>query len=285
MERRRYIPTSVGLELEQRQLLSTASPSILGGSTTKQPIASDLAANLAQRLQRIDHLPGIMESFQPGRTIPKAVIVPIQDDLRGIISKLRDAPAPVLNQFNQSIRSVIQTKNVLPADGQSLLRAFDAVLKGSGADDATRAKFQVDMKNLVRLAAAGVEPSIQAANDFGVIAQLVQAVGHPFAAPSAPGLAPTEKINKTNATNHANPTFTGTATLDSTILIALKDNGGIIAGGTTSANGTYTVKSTVSLPAGKYVVQALTYDSGYYSLPSRPYTFRVVASTPKGPRA
>jgi hypothetical protein len=292
MDRRRFIPTSLGsgLVLETRQLLST-STSVFGTSTsTATPTAaSNIAANLAQRLQRIEHLPFIMISYQPSRSLPTSVIGPIQDDLRAIISTIHNPPPSVFLAFNRTIRSVEANKTLSPLAAESLVNAFDSVLKFAGTAPGLRTKFSSDMLALARLDATGPEPTIQAINDFGIIAQLTVAVGQPFTAPPAPTLVASDKVNRLNVTANHFPHFVGNAAPGVTIRIVNNADGSIIAQGATDKNGAYTIQATSFLPDGTYNVHAQTADSGFLSLFSPVYSFKVFTPkpkvvVPKGPR-
>jgi hypothetical protein len=290
MDRRRFIPTSLGsgLELEARQLLATSSTVFGTSSSVATPAAaSNIAANLAQRLQRIDHLPFIMISYQPSRSLPASVIGPIQDDLIAIISTIHNPPPSVFLAFNRTIRSVEANKTLSPLAAKSLVNAFDSLLKYSGTADGLRAKFTADMLNLAKLDATGPEPTIQAINDFGIIAQLTVAVGQPFAAPPAPTLLAADKVDRNNVTINHFPHFTGNAAPDVTIRIVNYADGSVIAQGATDKNGAYTIQATSFLPDGTYIVHAQTADSGFLSLFSPVYKFRVFTPkpvVPKGPR-
>ena len=145
------------------------------------------------------------------------------------------------------------------------------------------------MLALARLDASGPEPTIQAINDFGIIAQLTSAIGKPFSAPPAPSLLAADKVDRANVTANHFPRFTGTAAPNVTIRIDNYANGTVIAQGPTNKDGQYTIQATSPLPDGTYIVHAQTADSGFLSLLSPAYSFRVFTpkprlATPKGPR-
>jgi hypothetical protein len=307
MERRRYIPSSLGVpaELETRQLMS-ASPATpppfvvpppsdyniayykqifkdqkkgtaLGnifGSTT---VAPDLPPTIPLRLKRIDHLPFILYAYERDRALPESVIGPIQDDLRATLTLLTPPNSTVLLEFNRVIRGLDPTHNLPQPDATSLLAAFDDVLKGTGMADDLRVKFIADMQKLAALDAAGPEPSIQAVNDFSIISQVVQSVGQPLPAPEAPQVLSDELQHNTHITGHRQPTFVGTVPPDIQVVITLA-NGGIIASGKSDSTGAYTLKSTTTLPDGVYLAKASTFDDGYFSLQSRAFRFQVVTT-------
>ncbi len=290
MERRRYIPTSLGVDhaLERRLLLSTTKQASIFGVNGPTAAPNDIPQNLAQRNQRIDRLPFFMKSYQPDRPLPASVTAPIQDDLRALIGKIHDPLHSVLNEFNRTIRSVSPTKTLSPLHATSLVKAFDAVLASSGTPDALRTKFTSDMLALAELDARGPEPTFQAINDFGIIAQLTQAVGQPFQAPSVPTIAPADLVRHTkNVTTNHSPRFVGDSYDGLTIQVVDASNGSVLASGVVPKGGRYTIQPTTPLADGTYTVQARTQDSGYTSQLSHSYTFQVTTpprALPKGPR-
>jgi hypothetical protein len=319
MDRRRYIPPSLGpqLELETRQLMSAAPAAVpqfvvpppsdytpayyrqidttqkrsgnVFGPTNASP---DLPPTIPIRLTRIENLPFILKSYQQNRALPASVIGPIQDDLRANLALLQPPSPQVLTQFNLVLRDIIPTHNLVPGDAKKLVAAFDAILQSAGMSEPLRAKFTADMTTLAALDAGGPEPTIQATNDFAIIAQLTISVGLPLPAPVAPAILPSELVPKTHTTGNHQPTFVGVTTPYTQVVIALK-NGGILGTAVTAANGDYSIKSTVALPDGDHTAKALTFSDGYFSLESKGYHFTVVttvkekaatAAVPRGPR-
>ena len=275
MDRRRYIPPSLGVgetELEHRQLPAS---SLFGGifGTSAKP---DEPATIPLKRQRVKNLPFILQSYEPTRALPPSVIVPIQDDMRALISLIHNPGQKVLLQFNRVIRAIDPTKHFSIAQAQGLIHAFDIELAASGTDIALRQKFSDDMKALAQLDSGGPQPGFQLTNDFAIISQVTQSVGQPMPAPAPPSLFKPENIGKhgTNVTIFHRPNFNGTATPNLEIVIAL-DNGGIIATGKVNANGQYTVKSGWPLPNGVYKVKAYTFNDGYNSLQSGALTFAI----------
>ncbi len=286
MDRRRFIPPSLGLELEARTLLSTTAAGLVGIGTTTST-ASNLPDTLAQRNKRIDHLPFILESFVPGRALPTEVTAPIQNDLRALIGTLRSPSHAVLEGFNRTIRSAKPDLSLTALNAESLIKAFNAVLRDAGTNDTLRTKFVGDMANLARLESTGPEPTIAAINDFGTLAQLSVAVGQPFAAPSAPGLSGAEKIAKHAATYQHQPTFIGGGAAGTVLQVIDGGTQQVIASGVVPTNGTYSLKAFVPLADGTHVVYAQTVDGPYISLLSTKYTFKVYTQptvAPHGPR-
>ena len=280
MERRRYIPPSLGageIQLEDRQLPATGIfGSIFGGTTGKV----DAPATIPLKRQRVNNLPQILQSYEPDRALPPSVIQPIQDDLRALLSLIHNPGQKVLLAFNREIRAIDPTKHFSPAMAANLLHDFEIELNASGTDLALRRKFTADMQKLAQLDAGGPEPTFQLTNDFSIIAQITQSVGQPMPAPKAPALIKVENVTPKKpyaVTIYHRPTFVGTATPDLEIVIAL-NNGGIIATGKVNYNGQYNVKTDYPLPDGTYKVKAYTFQDGYNSLQSGALT--LVVKTP-----
>jgi hypothetical protein len=275
MDRRRYIPPSLGageIVLEDRQLPAS---SIIGGIFGSGNNV-DVPATIPLKRQRINNLPFILQSFQRNRALPPSVMAPIQDDLRALLSLIHNPGQKVLLQFNRAIRDVANTKHFSPAQADRLLHAFQIELAASGTDQALRQQFTAHMAALAKVDAGGPQPGFQLSNDFAIIAQITQAVGQPMPAPGVPQLFRAQNIGRhgQNITIYHRPTFTGNATANLEIVIAL-DNGGIIATGKVNPQGRYTVKSGWPLPDGIYRVKAYTFQEGFNSLQSRPLILEV----------
>jgi hypothetical protein len=273
MDRRRYVPPSLGgpgIVLEKRELMTSLIGGILGQGSNRV----DTPPNIATKRQRIDNLPYILRSYEPDRALPPSVMVPIQDDLRALLSLIHNPGQKVLLQFNRQIRALDGTKHFSKAQAERLIHAFDVELAASGVSIPLRQKFTADMTKLAAVDATGPEPQFQLSNDFAIVAQITQSVGQPLPAPSVPSLFRPQNLGKhgINLTVYHRPNFTGTASPNLEIVIAL-ENGGIIATGKVNRNGQYNIKSEWPLPDGVYKVKAYTFDQGYNSLQSRPLTF------------
>jgi hypothetical protein len=284
MDRRRYVPPSLegpGIELEQRQLMAS---SLLGGIFGSSSSRVDQAPTIAIKRQRIIGLPFILQSYEPNRALPASVMAPIQDDLRQLISLIHNPGQKVLLQFNREIRALDNTKHFTHEQAQRLIHAFDIELAASGTSIPLRQKFSNDVTRLAAIDAGGPQPAFQLTNDMAIIAQITQVVGQPMPAPPPPKLFKPENIGKhgLSITIFHRPNFTGTATPNLEIVLALT-NGGIIATGRVNNVGQYNIKSEWPLPDGQYKVKAYTFDQGYNSLQSGPLTF--VVQTPPNIKA
>lgn len=289
MDRRRYIPSSLGtdLTLEARQLMAANPGTTLMGAAraTAAAVPVDVSANLAQRFRRIDNLPFILQSVDPNRKLPASVIGPIQDDLRAIISTIQSPPSQTLREFNKTIRSVKPNDTLSPGHARDLLNAFNAVLRDAGTDPALRQKFVSDMTDLARQESLGPEPTIEAINDFAIITQLVIAVGQPFQAPGVPRLLPADSVAKSATTRNRMPKLVGVAAAGTVVQLVETRTGEVLASGTVPSHGSYTIQALRPLAEGSYTVRAQTVEGRFVSLLSRPYTFKVVATPlPRGPR-
>jgi hypothetical protein len=284
MDRRRYVPPSLGgpaIELEKRQLMAS---SLLGGIFGSSNSRVDTAPTIATKRQRVDNLPFILQSYEPNRALPPSVMAPIQDDLRQLISLIHNPGQKVLLQFNREIRALDNTKHFTHEQAQELIHAFEIELTASGVPIPLRQKFTADVTRLAAVDAGGPEPAFQLTNDMAIIAQITQVVGQPMPAPPPPALFKPENIGKhgLNITIFHRPNFTGTATPGLEVVLALS-NGGIIATGKVNSAGQYNIKSEWPLPDGQYKVKAYTFDEGYNGLQSAPLTF--VVTTPANVKA
>jgi hypothetical protein len=283
MDRRRFIPlsnvTGQDIALEQRTLLSTTTSSILGAQTATVSSSSNLPQNLQQRLQRIQNLPFFMTTYQPNRSLPASVTTPIQDDLRALISRLHSPPSSVLEQFNLTIRSVSGHESLSKNAALSLVNAFDSMLGASGITGPLQAKFKTDMTNLANLDSYGPNPTKLAINDFGLIAQLTQAVGQPFNAPGDPSLSAADRVGKDpHTTRNPLPTFVGNAPDGVYIRIVDAKTKEILGVSGITTGGRYSTKLSIPLPVGHSEVQAQTLDSGYESIYSHRFAVHVLAT-------
>jgi hypothetical protein len=279
MDRRRYVPPSLGgpgIELEKRELMASFIGGIFGQGNNRV----DTPPNIPTKRQRVNNLPFILQSYEPTRALPPSVMVPIQDDLRQLLSLIHNPGQKVLLQFNRVIRSLDDTKHFSKAQAQELIHAFDVELAASSVAIPLRQKFSADMTALAAVDATGPQPTFQLTNDFAIVAQVTQSVGQPLPAPVAPSLFKPQNIGKhgINLTVYHRPNFTGTASPDLQIVIALT-NGGIIATGKVNPNGQFNIKSEWPLPDGTYRVKAYTFEQGYNSLQSSRLTFDI--TTPK----
>jgi hypothetical protein len=279
MDRRRYVPPSLGgpaIELEKRQLMAS---SLLGGIFGTANSRVDIPATIPLKRQRINNLPLILQSYEPTRALPPSVMAPIQDDLRQLISLIHNPGQKVLLQFNREIRALDNTKHFSKGQAQELIHAFEIELAASGTAIPLRQKFTADVTELAAVDATGPEPAFQLTNDMAIISQITQDVGQPMPAPTPPSLFKPQNIGKhgLSITIFHQPNFTGTATPGQEIVLAL-NNGGIIATGKVNDSGQYNIKSEWPLPDGQYKVKAYTYEQGYNGLQSGALTF--VVETP-----
>src|SRR5437764_1240605 len=119
MDRRRFIPSPEGLE--GRALLSlfghsstasaAASNGVFGSTTSSTP-SDDFPYTVAEKEQRIAHLPFYIQNLQPGRYLNFDQIAQLQADLHGILGRLHAPPSDVLDAYNHVTRETSPTRSL-----------------------------------------------------------------------------------------------------------------------------------------------------------------------------
>jgi hypothetical protein len=280
MKRRRYTPSAEGLE--PRELLASAifNPKNPFGSFDPTPV---LPNTLEEKAQRIERLPFYMQQFQEGRVIPPNVMTNIQNDLRGIVTKLTPPSSALLTQYNHTIRGVLPHSSLSQASVGGLNNIFGRILANAGAPAGSVASFQTDMTALANADAKSVNPAILAANDYTVVLEIALGVGQPLARPKVPSLLAADRIDKNaHATTVAQPTFVGSYDPGATIQI-VDDRGFVLGSGVVEKNGQYAIQASQPLAPGAYVLAARAFDNGILSPPSPTFRLKVIA--PKHPKA
>lgn len=284
MDRRRFVPSPEGLE--GRALLSFFKP-------IKLPTTQPVTFTVAQKIQRIERLPFFLQSAEPSRVLPAAVIAPVQADLNAIKGVLHAPPSATLDAFNKNLRDIIPHASLHTQDATSLNQLFGRVLELAGTPPNVVSQFKADMNDLAKLDANDREPVILATDDYSTILQTALGVGRPIRTPTAPRLAPSEALNKGGRTTPVHqPDLVGT--YDANATIQLLDSAGNVVGSTiVDKNGRYKVTFNTPLPDGTYTVRVRADDTGEISAPSPPFTFKIVSKPsvtvttsiahPKGP--
>src|SRR5262245_61434928 len=111
MDRRRFVPSSEGLE--QRALLATSTAPNLSNIFGFQVSTNlNIPITYQQKLQRIERLPFYMEQIRTGRFLPKAELSAIQGDLFQLISKLHKPDTAALDQYNYGLRPIVKRESL-----------------------------------------------------------------------------------------------------------------------------------------------------------------------------
>lgn len=175
MERRRpgpsFTPRIDGLESRQLLSVTPSSRSALVASTV-----TDSNTAYLRRL-RIDRLPNYMLQVRTGRGLPIELVARLQDDLRAIENQLVAAPSAALRAFNLQLRSTLSNPSVSVATAKALNDTFEKLLLRMGADPTVADRFAAHMNELTQHNSQGPEAAMTTANDYGLIAQLVQGIG------------------------------------------------------------------------------------------------------------
>ena len=294
---RRYVPSSEGLE--GRQMLSTATAANpqatalqtgAGNNGGTSAIAatqidgqSPMSDTIRDKLQHIQNYPYFIGLLNRDGFVPQPAVANIQANLYAMVGTLHQGDTNAVHQFNIDLRDAQKTYNILPQQAARLNRDFGAVLQSAGAAPQLTANLQNELNSLAVAATHQPTPSIVVRNEYATTLQLALGIGRPLLAPVRPKLTSASRvgaIDKLDATNNAQPTLTGTYAAGVNIQI-VDANNTVFGTGTTDANGTYNVKFANALPNGTYTVRVRAQDQGYYSPPSRTYTFVVKLKTPK----
>ena len=289
MDRRRFVPSSEGLE--GRQLLSTA-PTSVAAATGAATVAttSNVPNSAMQKSVRIERLPFFLRNVEPGRTLPGEIIDRLQADLHAVQGKLNPPPAATLEAFNKTLGDVLAKSSLGVEEAKALNQTFGAVLDGAGTPPALEAELKQVMNALARVDAGSSNSTILATSDYALTLQTILGVGRPITTPTAPTIAQPDTLGSRGGriTSLSHPRLVGTYSAGTTIEI-VNEAGAVIGSEVVPENGRYTITIEPALADGTHTVRARAVDSGEFSAFSPSLTFRVVTqkgggSVPGGPR-
>ena len=289
--RRRFVPSSEGLE--DRQLLSTAPASPLASAVSPvNPLSSVPAGTqvdgsaLAQQTieskrRHISNLPYFIGLLNKDNVVPQPAVQNIQDDLYTLVAQLHAGNSSTISNFNLDVRKALSYENITPNSAAALNRDFGAALVASGAPAATVANLQTQMTQLIDYDSTQVGSTIAATNDYATVLQLALGSGAPLVYPNVPALLGADhngNNGKIPITHNHRPSLTGSYTPGVDIQIVDAVHNKIVLGqaAVDPSTGTYTVQFNNNLPDGTYTVRTRVEDSGYLSDPSPKFTFEVV---------
>lgn len=302
MDRRRFVPSSEGLEV--RNLLSTvAAPAVQTATTVAAPNAaasraaqvdgtSATAETIQTKLKHIENLPFFLGRLTKDNQLPDPAVKEIQGGLYSIVAQLHPSKSSLVQKFNLDLRRTLTNQNIRPTDAQTLNNDFDAVLEAAGAPAASRAALRNGMNQLAQFDSSQRNSAIVVANHYATVLQVALGSGRPLLKPNAPRLVTAERATsgKMDITKNPQPTFVGNYAAGAQIEI-VAENGEVLGIGQVDNSNNYRVQINRQLPDGKYTVSARATDEShtYFSPLSKPYTFTirtpiVKAATPKGPR-
>ena len=277
MDRRRYVPSTEGLEV--RTLLATGSGlGLLGTSTTT---IQTLPITFQQKELRIQKLPQNMRDYGPNRTLPPETISQIQLGLNQIMSQLTDANPKALSNYNNEMRKIVFHSSLSAGNVALLNRMFSASLVSAHTPEPGLTNLSSAVNQLVsHVDTASINPTYLATNDNAYILQLALVIGQKMPAPRAPTILKStgHQVNPRVAiTPLSEPTYTGTYEYNTTVQMVNVATGAIIGQAIVAKNNAYTLKVTTPLPVGKYHLAVYAVDEvGHVSHASRVFGLKVV---------
>ncbi len=292
MDRRRFVPSSEGLEGRQLLSTSTAATSLVNpyGTTTPANVRLDGSTPAPQtiesKLHRIQGLPFFLGQLNRDGAIPQPTVLNIQKDLNTLVAQLHPGNSSAVSTFNLDVRKAQPYLKIRPQDAAALNRDFGTVLESAGAKPEVVADLQKQMTSLTTFASTQRDSRIVATNDYAIVLQLALETGRPLVHPNVPNLMGGDhngNKGKVQITHNSQPSLTGNYIPGTTIQIVDDQNQTVM--GTAAVDPTtsvYTVKFNGKLPDGIYTVRVRAEDSGVVSAPSPKFTFEVVTVPRKG---
>ena len=304
MDRRRFVPSSEGLE--GRALLS-----LFGHSSTNKTVVNvdDLPLTFTEKAARIKRVPYYLDQLQPGRFLPPAAITDLQANLYTIAGTVPHSPPPaILNEFNHNIREVTPLASLSVRNAEILSRSFGAVLDRTGMSPDLVSALKADMNAIAKVDSQSRQPVYLATNDYAIVLQDTLAIGRPIARPGIPEVALHNGLRvKTgiNVTYFHRPDLVGSynppqqGVLSSpvgTTIQVIDEAGNVLGTANVPSSGKYVLPITTPLPEGTNVLRVRAVDQqGLVSNPSQNFVIRVIpprvraqelitgVPTPKGP--
>jgi hypothetical protein len=286
--RRRFVPSSEGLE--GRQLLSTsttsANPRLQAPAGAHVDGTAASSQTVETKLQRIQGLPFFLGKLDRDNVVPQPTVANIQNDLRLLVGQLHPGDSSIVAAFNRDLRKAQPYLTIRPQDAAALNRDFGAVLVSAGARPEVVTDLQRQMTDLASFASTRRDPRIVATNDYATVLQLALESGRPLVAPTAPSLLGADhqgNKGKVRITHNSQPSLTGNYVPGTNIQIVDDANQTVLGTATVDpVTSVYSVKFAGRLPDGIYTVRVRAENSGYLSAPSPKLTFEVLTrSTPR----
>jgi len=294
MDRRRFVPSTEGLEV--RTLQATNLNTLFGLQLNAN---LNIPITYQQRLLRIERLPYYLEQIRPGRYLPKPEIKQIQSSLYNMLDVIHRPPTQGLNDYNYNLRKDVSKQSLTATDINGINQTFIGVLNSArtpaGAVDGLSTALY---KMTSQIDTASVLPVYLGTNDYTLVLETALAIGRPMPSPTVPKIAKNEGIqaNKQHMkTPLLHPAVTGTYHFHTDMEIRTPE-GQIVGEAKVRYNNDFKVRIVTPLSPGiyKFYLQAVD-QVGHLSLLSRPFAIKVVpkkhhdtivgAATPKGPLA
>jgi hypothetical protein len=291
MDRRRYVPSTEGLEGRD---LMTAVNTLFGISVSTN---LNIPITLQQKELRIEHLPFYLEQVNPGRFLPKPEVKEIQSALLNMIDSIDKPRITALNNFNYQLRGVVSKQSLSASDIALLNHGVSAVLASAHAPQSSIDGISNGLFTLTsQVDTASAQPVFLGTNDNTLVLQTALAIGRPMPPPQLPRIKKNDGI-QANA-NHIKtplmrPTLVGTYHFH-TVIQVVTPQGIVVGESNVRPNSNYNVQITTPQSVGihEFRLQALD-DGGHVSRISKPFLIKVVPrkhpkttvakATPKGP--
>jgi hypothetical protein len=277
MDRRRFIPSSEGLE--GRALLATTTN--LGNLFGFQVNTNlNIPVTYEQKELRVEHLPYYLEKILPGRFLPKAEVKGIQGNLLELISQLHKPATSALNNYNYELRQIVPHQSITPTSVNVLNYGFGAVLHAATASPSVVDGLKSNLNQLAtQVDTASPQPVFLASNDYTLVLETALSIGRPMPPPILPKIAKNQGIQAN--INHIktplkHPAFVGSYHFHTHIQIITPS--GVIVGTTNCRkNNRYKVLVNPALSPGIYQFRIRAYDdAGNLSRVSRLFEVKVV---------
>ena len=277
MDRRRYVPSTEGLEV--RTLLATSNGISLFGTSANT--TQNLPITFQQKELRIQKMPQNMRAYGPNRYLPPETISQIQLGLNQIMSQLTEANPKALSNYNNEMRKIVFHSSLSAGNVALLNRMFSASLVSAQTPEPGLTNLSSAVNHLVsQVDTASVNPTYLATNDNAYILQLALVIGQKMPAPRTPTILKSSghQVNPRVAiTPLSEPTYTGSYEYNTTIQMVNVATGQVIGQAIVASNNNYTLKVTTPLPVGKYHLAVYAVDEvGHVSHASRVFGLKVV---------
>jgi hypothetical protein len=277
MDRRRFIPSSEGLE-GRALLATTTNLANLFGFQVNTNL--NIPVTYEQKELRVEHLPYYLEKILPGRFLPKAEVKGIQGNLLELISQLHKPASSALNNYNYELRQIVPHQSITPTSVNVLNDGFGAVLHAATASPSVVDGLKSNLNQLAtQVDTASPQPVFLASNDYTLVLETALSIGRPMPPPILPKIAKDQGIQAN--INHIktplkHPAFVGSYHFHTHIQIITPS--GVIVGTTNCRkNNRYKVLVNPALSPGIYQFRIRAYDdAGNLSRVSRLFEVKVV---------
>jgi hypothetical protein len=275
MDRRRFVPSSEGLEGRRLQATVNNLFGLQLNSNLNLPIT------FQQKSLRIQRLPYFMNKIAPnGRFLPATEIQQIQTSLFNMVDAIHRPPRHALDNFNYQLRKVVPRQSLTSDDIHRLNFSFGAVLRAAktpaGSIDGLKTAL---FKLTSQVDTASVQPVTLATNDYTLVLQTALAIGRPMPPPSLPRIKKNQGIQADSQhikTPLHRPELVGTYHFHTVIQVVTP--GGIVVGqAEVKKNNNYKVQITTPQAIGVHSFQLRAIDTaGHVSRISKSFLIKVV---------